>query len=118
MSARYTHLSKAHVSSEMNAVRSRTYSHALDNSSSLEDSVANGYGTNYVPGFENRNYGNSIYDARQRLVALYNYEVPLPMAMHENEAMRAVFGGWHFSAMGPGYALALYPCERIQFASA
>jgi len=34
-----------------------TYSHALDNSSSLEDSVANGYNVNSFPGFAYLSYG-------------------------------------------------------------
>src|SRR6202453_511225 len=50
-----------------------TYSHALDDASSLDNSEANCYGTNYVPGFQHLSYGNSAYAARQRLVGWYNY---------------------------------------------
>jgi hypothetical protein len=76
-----------------------TYSHALDNASSLEDSVANGYGTNYVPGFEHLSYGDSAYDARQRLSARYNYGIPLPQSISQIEYLRSTLGGWHFSGI-------------------
>ena len=76
-----------------------TYSHALDDASSLEDSVANGYGTNYVPGFENLSYGDSVYDARQRLVGIYNYEIPLPGSMRSQTYLRALLDGWHMSGI-------------------
>jgi hypothetical protein len=76
-----------------------TYSHALDDASSLEDSVANGYGTNYVPGFEYLSHGNSVYDARQRLVAIYNYEIPLTQSMRDQTYLHALLGGWHLSGI-------------------
>ncbi len=76
-----------------------TYSHALDNASSLEDSVANGYGTNYVPGFEYLSYGNSVYDARQRLVGVYNYGIPLIHYMQDQTYLRTLLGGWHLSGI-------------------
>jgi Carboxypeptidase regulatory-like domain len=101
-----------------------TYSHALDNASSLEDSVANGYGTNYVPGFENRSYGNSVYDARQRLAALYNYEIPV--AWHGPALLHSALGGWHFSgitALQSGFPITIYDggvfnslyCDQFSF---
>ena len=88
-----------------------TYSHALDNASSLEDSVANNYGTNYIPGFEYLSYGNSVYDARQRLAARYNYGIPLPHGMGENPLGRYALGGWHFSgitALQSGFPVTIY----------
>ena len=78
---------------------SYTYSHALDNASSLDDSVANGYGTNYVPGFEHLSYGNSAYDARQRLVGRYNYGIPLPRSLAGNSLAHYALAGWHFSGI-------------------
>jgi hypothetical protein len=101
-----------------------TYSHALDNASSLEDSVANGYGTNYVPGFENRSYGDSVYDARQRLAALYNYEIPA--AFHGVAPLRSALSGWHFSgitALQSGFPITIYDegvynslyCDQFSF---
>ena len=103
-----------------------TYSHALDNASSLDDSVANAYGTNYVPGFEHLSYGNSAYDARQRLVGRYNYEVPLPHVMRGNAITQSALGGWHFSgvtALQTGFPILIYDagvynslyCDQFSF---
>ena len=103
-----------------------TYSHALDNASSLEDSVANGYGTNYVPGFENRSYGDSVYDARQRLVGLYNYEIPVTQGMRGTPWLRSTLGGWHFSGITTlqnGFPVTIYDagvynslyCDQFSF---
>ncbi|MGA2807015.1 MAG: carboxypeptidase-like regulatory domain-containing protein [Terracidiphilus sp.] len=88
-----------------------TYSHALDNASSLEDSVANNYGTNYVPGFEYLSYGNSAYDARQRFAARYNYGIPLPRGIGENALARFALGGWHLSGvttLQTGFPVTIY----------
>jgi hypothetical protein len=103
-----------------------TYSHALDNASSLEDSVANGYGTNYVPGFEHLSYGDSVYDARQRLVAAYNYGIPLPQSMRDQTYVKALLGGWHLSgitALQNGFPVTVYDggvfnslyCDQFSF---
>jgi hypothetical protein len=103
-----------------------TYSHALDNASSLEDSVANNYGTNYVPGFENRSYGDAVYDARHRFVALYNYELPLPQTLREAPVARYAFGGWHLSGvttLQKGFPVTVYDagvfnslyCDQFSF---
>jgi hypothetical protein len=101
-----------------------TYSHALDNSSSLEDSVANGYGVNYVPGFESKNYGDSAYDARQRLAALYNYQIPT--LFRDSAVASDVLGGWHFSgitALQNGFPITVFAggvynsfyCDQFSF---
>jgi hypothetical protein len=103
-----------------------TYSHALDNASSLEDSVANGYGTNYVPGFEGRSYGDSVYDARQRLVGLYNYEIPVPQGIRGTPFLRSALVGWHFSGittLQTGFPITIYDagvynslyCDQFSF---
>jgi hypothetical protein len=105
---------------------SYTYSHALDNSSSLEDSVANGYGINYVPGFEYLSYGDSVYDARQRLVGLYNYEIPVLEQIRDSRYLRSVLGGWHFAgvtALQTGFPITVYDggvynslyCDQFSF---
>jgi hypothetical protein len=88
-----------------------TYSHALDNASSLEDSVANNYGTNYVPGFEHLSYGNSAYDARQRFAARYNYGIPVPRVLGESALLRSVLAGWHLSGvttLQTGFPVTIY----------
>jgi hypothetical protein len=103
-----------------------TWSHALDDASSLEDSVANGYGTNYVPGFEHMSYGDSVYDARQRLVGAYNYEIPLARSMRDVSSLRTLLGGWHFSgitALQNGFPVTVYDggvfnslyCDQFSF---
>jgi hypothetical protein len=105
-----------------------TYSHALDNASSLDDSVANGYGTNYVPSFQHLSYGDSAYDARQRLVGRYNYGIPLPQSLKGNTYLRAGLGGWHFSgvtALQSGFPVTIYDggvynslyCDQFSFVS-
>jgi hypothetical protein len=105
-----------------------TYSHALDNASSLEGSAANGLGSNGFPGFQNLSYGDSDYDARQRLAALYNYEIPLPSALNENKYMHLTLGGWHVSgitALQTGFPVTIYDagvynslyCDQFSFAS-
>ena len=103
-----------------------TYSHALDNASGLEDSVANGYGSNYVPGFEHLSYGDSAYDARHRFVGLYNYEIPVPHAMTGNPGARWALAGWHLSgvtALQAGFPVTIYDagvynslyCDQFSF---
>jgi len=103
-----------------------TYSHSLDDASSLEDSVANGYGMNYVPGFEYLSYGNSVYDARQRLVGTYNYGIPLPPSMRDVAPVRYLLGGWHLSgitALQSGFPVTVYDggvynslyCDQFSF---
>jgi hypothetical protein len=103
-----------------------TYSHGLDNASSLEDSVANGYGVNYVPGFQYLSYGDSAYDARQRLVGLYNYEIPVLHSIAGNAYARSALSGWHFSgitALQTGFPVTIYDagvynslyCDQFSF---
>ncbi|HEV2273843.1 MAG TPA: carboxypeptidase-like regulatory domain-containing protein [Acidobacteriaceae bacterium] len=76
-----------------------TYSHALDNASGLESSGFNAKAVNFVPGFGYLSYGNSDYDARNRFVASYNYEVPLLASWSSNLAARELLGGWHISGI-------------------
>ncbi len=83
-----------------------TYSHALDNGSGYESTTGgdSGYGNagrvqNYVPGFTYLNYGDSDYDARNRFVASYLYEVPITSAMRNKLWMREVLGGWEIAGV-------------------
>jgi hypothetical protein len=103
-----------------------TYSHALDNASSLEDSVANGWGINYVPGYTQLSYGDSTYDARNRFVALYNYEIPLPRMWLDEPIVQYTLGGWHFAgvtALQNGFPVTVYAggvynslyCDQFSF---
>lgn len=81
-----------------------TWSHALDNGSGFENSSFGGGGFGglsevrafnpYVPG---SNYGDSVYDARQRLVIGYNYTIP---GWHgDNLLLSRVTKGWTFSGI-------------------
>ena len=89
---------------------SYTYSHALDNASGYESaSGANGRIVNWVPGYEYLNYGNSDYDARHRLVASYNYIIPVPAAWAR--PVRLGLGGWHVTGIttfATGFPVSLY----------
>jgi hypothetical protein len=84
-----------------------TYSHSLDNGSGYESvtntSSPNGVGgfngrpVNFVPGFQQLNYGSSDFDARQRFVAVYNYQIPLLQGMKDNRIVNEALGGWHLT---------------------
>ncbi len=76
-----------------------TYSHGLDNSSGIESSGFNGLGTNIYPGFEYLAYGDSDYDARNRFVASYDYEIPVPPSWKNNLIAREALGGWHITGV-------------------
>ncbi len=77
-----------------------TYAHALDDASGYESSSgAKGLTTNFVPGFEYLNYGDSDYDFRQRLVATYNYQVPIFASWNEHRMAREALAGWHFTGI-------------------
>jgi hypothetical protein len=76
-----------------------TYSHGLDNSSGLESSGFNGLGKNNIPGFEYLSYGDSDYDARHRLVASYDYQVPLFASMNNNYIVKEILSQWHISGV-------------------
>jgi hypothetical protein len=76
-----------------------TYSHGLDNASGLASSGFNGLGANFTPGYQHLSYGDSDYDARHRLAASYNYEIPILHAWHENFLAREAIGGWHMAGV-------------------
>jgi hypothetical protein len=83
-----------------------TYSHGLDDASGLESSGFNGPGTNYIPGFTHLSYGSSDYDARHRLVAGYDYGVPLLRSMNDQPVVKEILGSWHvagFTVLQTGY---------------
>lgn len=74
-----------------------TWSHALDNGSGLESTgFGNDYmGVNFVPGYTSLGYGDSDYDARNRIFANYEYVVPLTTGMRQNYIVNEALGGWH-----------------------
>jgi len=76
-----------------------TFSHGLDNGSGLESSGFNGLGVNTFPGFQYLSYGDSDYDARNRFVASYDYEIPVPSSWKHSLLTREALGGWHITGV-------------------
>ena len=78
---------------------SYTYSHALDNGSNYENS---GYGgttrgyNQFVPGL---NYGDSSFDARQRLVFAPIYVVPFKTSGSTFSPINLALSGWQISGI-------------------
>ena len=74
-----------------------TWSHSIDDSSSLEDAAFNGPGTNtFLPAL---NYGDSAFDARQRLVVSFDYQLPMPSAWTGSGFGRRALKGWRISGI-------------------
>jgi hypothetical protein len=71
---------------------SYTYAHARDNGSNFENSSFGTRGTN--PFLPNLDWGDSAFDARQRFVAGYQYEVPVPRALGSGPVLSRIFKGW------------------------
>ena len=80
------------VSHGLSFLLSYTYAHAQDNGSSFESSSFGVRGTN--PFTDRLNWGDSQYDARQRLVMSYQYEIPVPHKLTSNGALSRIFKGW------------------------
>lgn len=70
---------------------SYTYSHSLDNASSFENAQGS-----VIPGNFNATYGDSAFDARQRLVLQYLYQIP-DWSFHHLPSK--VTKGWTFSGL-------------------
>lgn len=74
---------------------SYTYAHSQDNGSGFESSGFGNRGVNpLVPGL---NWGDSDFDARNRFVASYQYEIPVPHALGSNGILTRVFKGWRIA---------------------
>jgi len=94
-----------------------TYSHALDDGSGYESNTGGdgGYGNagrvhNYTPGFGYLNYGDSDFDARQRLATSYGYTVPVAGFMKSNLIAREALSGWGIagvSAFQTGFPISI-----------
>jgi hypothetical protein len=77
-----------------------TYSHALDNGSGYEGVTgANNRVYNYVPGFQQLNYGSSDFDARHRFVASYVYSIPVAGFLKSSFIAREALSGWGVSGI-------------------
>jgi len=80
------------VSHGLSLLASYTYAHSQDNGSGFESSGFGNRGVNpLIPGL---NWGDSDFDARQRFVAGYQYELPVPHALGSGPAMSRIFKGW------------------------
>jgi hypothetical protein len=82
-----------------------TWSHAPDDGSGYESSTGGdgGYGDAgrviiYTPGFKYLNYGDSDYDARQRLAASYIYSIPVQRWMRP-ALLREAVSGWELAGI-------------------
>lgn len=99
-----------HLSHGLLFQSSYTWSHALDVSSSYEDTAFQGGGGVDPYGNFGRDYGNSAFDARSRFVASFSYELPdvsKKMGWNSFVASR-FFGGWRltgFNAMQSGFPI-------------
>ena len=84
------------LSHGLQLITSYTWSHAIDNGSGFENSGFFTRGTN--PFFPNLNVGDSGFDARQRLVIGYLYQIP---SLHKiaNWAPEKIFGGWKMTGI-------------------
>jgi hypothetical protein len=85
-----------HLSHGLSLLASYTYSHGLDNSSSFEDHAFNGLGMD--PFNFKRYYGDSAYDARQRLVLDYSYIIPA-IPGTEHGLVNTLVNGWRISGI-------------------
>ncbi len=76
---------------------SYTYAHSIDDTSSFENS---GFGNRGINPYNfATNKGDSSFDARQRLVLSYDYELPHLSRIWNNAVTRAVFDGWAFAGI-------------------
>jgi hypothetical protein len=79
------------VSHGLSFLLAYTYAHARDDGSNFENTSFGTRGTN--PFLNSLNWGDSAFDARQRFVASYQYEIPVPHQWN-NGIWKRVLGGW------------------------
>ncbi|HEY4356535.1 MAG TPA: carboxypeptidase regulatory-like domain-containing protein [Acidobacteriaceae bacterium] len=78
---------------------SYTYSHALDNGSSFENSGFGGSVRGYNQFQQSLNYGDSNFDARQRLVFAPIYQVPFKHGGSAFSIYNLALAGWQVSGI-------------------
>ena len=74
-----------------------TWAHSIDDTSSFENSSFNTRGTDPYNFAADR--GDSAYDARQRLVLTYDYELPHLTRFWNNAFVRTTLDGWHIAGI-------------------
>jgi hypothetical protein len=83
------------ISHGLTFLLSYTYAHSRDNGSGFESAGFGNRGVNpLVPGL---NWGDSDFDARQRFIASYTYEIPVPHSLTTGPALSRIFKGWRLS---------------------
>lgn len=116
------------ISHGMQFLLSYTWAHSRDDASGFESSSFGNRGINpLIPGL---NWGDSDFDARQRFVASYTVEIPVPHALRSGAALSRVFKGWRVSGISsfqtgfslnmnttgmtsltcPGFTIVFYTC--------
>ncbi len=96
------------VSHGLSFLLSYTWAHSQDNGSGFESSGFGNRGVNpLLPGL---NWGDSDFDARQRFVASYQYELPVPHALSSGPVLSRIFKGWRVagsSTLQTGFSINL-----------
>jgi Carboxypeptidase regulatory-like domain len=96
------------VSHGLSFLLSYTYAHSQDNGSGFESSGFGNRGINpLIPGL---NWGDSDFDARNRFVASYQYEIPVFHAMSSGPVLSRIFKGWRIAGnttLQSGFPLSL-----------
>jgi carboxypeptidase family protein len=96
------------VSHGLSFLLSYTWAHSQDNGSGFESSGFGNRGVNPIlPGL---NWGDSDFDARQRFVASYQYEIPVPHKLTSNGVLSRIFKGWRVAGnttLQTGFAINL-----------
>jgi hypothetical protein len=89
-----------HLSHGLQAQGAYTWSHALDVSSSYEDTAFVGAGSFDPYGRLQRDYGNSAFDARHRFTVSFSYDIPNLNKLSAFHWMPSrVFGGWRLTGI-------------------
>lgn len=92
-----------------------TWSHAMDDSSSLENAAFNGPGTNvFLPQL---NWGDSAFDARQRLVVTFDYELPMPASLTNSRFGSRFLKGWRLSGITTAQTGFPFSIQNFDFTS-
>jgi hypothetical protein len=96
------------VSHGLSFLLSYTWAHSQDNGSGFESSGFGNRGVNpLLPGL---NWGDSDFDARQRFVASYQYELPVPHVLSSGPVLSRIFKGWRVagnSTFQTGFSISL-----------
>lgn len=85
-----------HLTHGLSFLLAYTYSHSIDDTSGYENST-NSRGTNPYNFAADR--GDSAFDARQRFVISYDYEIPRLSRLWNSVVARTLFDGWQLAGI-------------------